>query len=206
MRSFTKNSKGPSCGFRKVDHVSFQGRQARIEYLAQAFKPFLDGKLLDVGCDKAHLKAILPDIDYVGVDISKDADIQLNLEESKGLPFADDSFDCVICSDVLEHLDNLHQIFGDMVRVSRKYLIISLPNNWANARRPIGRGKGSFGHYGLPVDPPQDRHKWFFSLTEAEEFIEGQLKKYPISLLELRVSEKPKDKAKSAKASGQQDE
>lgn len=192
MRSFPKNSKSPSSGFTKVDYVSFQGRQARIEYLARAFKPFLAGKLLDVGCDKAHLKTILPDVDYVGVDISEDADIQLNLEESEDLPFEDNSFECVISSDVLEHLDNLHQVFGEMVRVSRQYLIVSLPNNWANARRPIERGKGSIGHYGLPVDPPRDRHKWFFSLTEAKKFIEGQLGKYPISLVEYSVSEKPR--------------
>jgi SAM-dependent methyltransferase len=176
----------------KVDYVSFQGRQARIEYLAKAFKRFLNGRLLDVGCDKAHLKAMLPHSDYVGVDISEDADIQLNLEKSGGLPFADDSFDCVISSDVLEHLDNLHQIFGDMVRVSRKYLIISLPNNWANARRPIERGKGSFGHYGLPVEPPQDRHKWFFGLSEAMNFAKGQERKFPISIIEVCATEKPR--------------
>jgi SAM-dependent methyltransferase len=172
-----------------VDYASFENRQARIEYLARVFKRFLVGRLLDLGCDKAYLKRLLPDHDYVGVDLSEDADIRLNLE-SERLPFEDNSFDCVISSDVLEHLDNLHRVFGDMVRVSRKYLIVSLPNNWVNARRPIERGKGSVGHYGLPVNPPRDRHKWFFSLTEANGFIEGQLKKYPISLVELRVSEK----------------
>jgi SAM-dependent methyltransferase len=174
-----------------VDYATFDSRQARIEYLARVFKGFLAGRLLDVGCDKAYLKRLLPDHEHIGVDLSDDADIRLNLE-SERLPFDDNSFDCVIGSDVLEHLDNLHQVFGDMVRVSRKYLIVSLPNNWVNARRPIERGKGSFGHYGLPVDPPRDRHKWFFSLTEAKEFIEGQLKKYPITLLELRASEKPR--------------
>jgi hypothetical protein len=98
----------------------------------------------------------------------------------------------VVASEVLEHLDNLHEVFGELVRVSKKYLILSLPNNWANARRPIERGKGSFAHYGLPADPPSDRHKWFFSLTEAKAFIEGQVKKYPVRLVELRVSEKPR--------------
>ncbi|MFQ5849129.1 MAG: class I SAM-dependent methyltransferase [Candidatus Binatia bacterium] len=176
----------------QVDYISFQNRLARTEYIVNAFKHFLAGRVLDVGCDKAYLKKMLPDNDYTGVDISGDPDIQLNLEEIERLPFADSSFDCVLSSDVLEHLDNLHHVFGELIRVSRKYLIISLPNNWVNARIPIEKGKGSFGKYGLPAEQPHDRHKWFFSLMEAKGFIDGQLKKYPISLLELRVSEKPR--------------
>ena len=176
----------------KVDYVSFQNRRARIEYIANAFNRFLVGRVLDVGCDEAYLKKMLPDCDYTGLDISGEPDIQLNLEGIDHLPFNDDTFDCVLGSDILEHLDNLHHVFGELVRVSRRHLIISLPNNWVNARKPIERGKGSIGHYGLPVECPADRHKWFFSLAEAKEFINGQLKKYPISLLELRVSEKPR--------------
>ena len=56
------------------------------------------------------------------------------------------------------------------MRVSRGCIILSLPNNWANARRPIARGRGAIGHYGLPLEPPVDRHKWFFSLAEARQF------------------------------------
>ncbi len=176
----------------KVDYVSFSGRLARVEYLATTFKHLLVGRVLDVGCDKAYLRKMLPDCDYTGLDISGEPDIQLNLEGIDHLPFNDDTFDCVLGSDILEHLDNLPHVFGELVRVSRNHLIISLPNNWVNARKPIERGKGSIGHYGLPVECPADRHKWFFSLAEAKEFINGQLKKYPISLLELRVSEKPR--------------
>ena len=42
------------------------------------------------------------------------------------------------------------------------------------ARRPVERGHGHFAHYGLPVDAPVDRHKWFFSYTEARDFILAQ--------------------------------
>jgi len=31
-----------------------------------------------------------------------------------GLPTVEKKFDCVLCSDVLEHLDNLHHIFGEL--------------------------------------------------------------------------------------------
>ena len=108
------------------------------------------------------------------------------------LPFDDESFDCVACLDVLEHLDNLHRVFAELVRTTRKYIVISLPNNWANARRPVERGAARIGHYGLPADAPEDRHKWFFSLSEAMDFIEGQKEKHPITVVAACATEKPR--------------
>lgn len=176
----------------KVKYISFKEREERSKYISDRFGGFLKGKVLDVGCDKAVLKRLLPDITYAGVDVSGEPDIRLNLESIDNLPFENNSFDCVVCSDVLEHLDNLHHTFGELIRVSKKYIIISLPNNWVNARRPISRGKGSIAHYGLPVDPPQDRHKWFFNMLDAVNFIKGQAGKYPISIIDLHVTEKPR--------------
>jgi 2-polyprenyl-3-methyl-5-hydroxy-6-metoxy-1,4-benzoquinol methylase len=176
----------------RVEYISFASRSARSKYIANRFKRFLAGKILDVGCDKAVLRKLLPGVDYTGVDVAGDPDIRLNIEDVSNLPFDDGSFDCVVCSDVLEHLDNLHQIFGELIRVARKYVIISLPNNWSNARIPIARGKGSFGHYGLPIDPPQDRHKWFFAASEATNFLRAQVRKYAISILEIHATEKPR--------------
>ena len=55
------------------------------------------------------------------------------------------------------------------------YFILSLPNPWAAFFRVL-----RFGHYrpdqpvkfyGLPVEPPEDRHRWFFSSEEAENFV-----------------------------------
>jgi len=176
----------------KVEYLSFQNRAARSEYIANRFRSFLVGKVLDVGCDKAVLRKLLPHLDYTGTDVLGNPDVRLNLEEIDRLPFDDGAFDCVVCSDVLEHLDNFHHIFGELIRVTKKHIIISLPNNWANARRPIERGKGSFGKYGLPIDPPQDRHKWFFNLSEANDFVKAQAMKFPISILESHVTEKPR--------------
>ena len=178
--------------FMRVEYASFQNRLVRSEYTANRFKRLLVGKILDVGCDKAVLRKLLPNVDYTGVDLAGDPDIRLNLEDISKLPFNDGTFDCVVCTDVLEHLDNLHHIFGELVRVTKKHLIISLPNNWVKARSSIAKGKGAFGPYGLPIDSPQDRHKWFFNLSEATDFMKEQEKKYSISTLELYAIEKPR--------------
>ena len=175
-----------------VETATFPERRLRSEYIARRFQPFLKGKVLDVGCDRALLRELAPGLDYFGIDIGGAPDRVVNLEEENELPFEDNSFDCVVCSDVLEHLDNIHDIFAELVRVTRGHVILSLPNNWTNARRPLARGKGAIGHYGLPVDPPKDRHKWFFSLSEAEMFIRGQQGKAPFEIAELFAMEKPR--------------
>lgn len=176
----------------QTEYRVFKERENRSRYIAERFGPFLNGKILDVGCDKAVLKTLLKGVNYTGIDIAGNPDIPLNLESVSRLPFDNEYFDCVVCSDVLEHLDNLHSIFSELIRVSRKFIIISLPNNWANARKPISKGAGAIGHYGLPLEAPPDRHKWFFGLTEAIHFIQGQQQKYPVSIRDMRVTEKPR--------------
>lgn len=176
----------------RVEYINFRDRAARSEYVAKRFKHLFQGKVLDVGCDRAFLKRLIPGIDYTGIDMAGEPDIRLNLERLDRLPFDTGAFDCVVCTDVLEHLDNLYTIFGELIRVARRYVILALPNNWANARQPISRGKGTFSKYGLPAEPPLDRHKWFFSLSEAADFIQYQLGKYGVSLLVCYATEKPR--------------
>ncbi len=175
-----------------VERVSIANRLVRSEFIARRFAPYLRGKVLDVGCDKAHLRRLIAGLDYTGLDVSGEPDLVINLEQIQRLPFDDNTFDCVVCSDVLEHVDNLHWNFEELVRVMKGHAIISLPNNWANARRAIGRGRGSIGHYGLPPAPPADRHKWFFSLEEGRVFMEAQAGRLPISIVELFAVEKPR--------------
>jgi SAM-dependent methyltransferase len=176
----------------KVDYVAFRQRADRTNYIVGKFGAYIHGNVLDVGCDKAVMKQLRPDIQYLGIDIAGEPDLKINLEKIDRLPFDDGAFDCVICSDVLEHLDNIHFIFSELVRVTRKHMVISLPNNWTNARKPLERGRGSFDKYGLPVSPPVDRHKWFFSLSEGVEFFTGQTGMYPITIKEMRVTERPR--------------
>ena len=175
-----------------VEYVNFADRARRSAYIAERFRSYLSGKVLDVGCDKAVLKTLIPSLDYTGIDIGGTPDLKLDLDRIDKLPFPDGAFQCVVCSDVLEHLNNLHHIFGELVRVAKEHLIISLPNCWTAARQPIERGRGSFGKYGLPVQAPMDRHKWFFSLSEAREFIHGQALLRPIAIVEWLASEKPR--------------
>jgi len=176
----------------RVDYVSFRERADRSRYIAATFRDRLRGRILDVGCDQALLRTLLGDIAYTGIDIGGSPDLVMNLDTIDRFPFDDGAFDATVCSDVLEHLDHLHRVFGELVRVTSRHLVISLPNNWVNARGPIERGKGSIAHYGLPATPPTDRHRWFFGLSEAIDFLRAQEREHPLVLEELVVNEKPR--------------
>lgn len=175
-----------------VIYASFPQRRDRAEFIASHYRDFIRGDVLDVGCDEGHIRELVPGIHYTGIDVGGKPDLTVDLEKTERLPFDDNAFHCLICSDVLEHLDSLHRTFGELVRVCRGHIIISLPNNWVNARQPIERGHGSFSHYGLPAERPMDRHKWFFSLADAQTFYYAQEKKYPIRVQDCFAMEKPR--------------
>lgn len=176
-----------------TEYIAFPSRESRTQFVARRFARYLrEGSVLDVGCFEAPLRALLPRGSYTGVDMVGNPDVVLDLDQAERLPFADNAFSCVICIDVLEHLDTLHSIFAELIRVSSQHVIISLPNCWCDARRPLARGRGHFGHYGLPLQKPKDRHKWFFSLSEAHEFVQGKAAELGLLLDDLFVTEKPR--------------
>lgn len=177
----------------QTEYIHFSARRSRSEFVATRFAQYFEGSLLDVGCFEAPLRELLTDIDYTGVDFVGKPDLQVNLEQVQALPFEDGEFNTVICIEVLEHLNNLHQLFDDLARVSQRYVIVSLPNCWRDARVRIERGVGSFGHYGLPAERPKDRHKWFFSFQEAQDFLVARGERNGLRIVELFATEKPKN-------------
>jgi SAM-dependent methyltransferase len=174
------------------DLVHFPERQDRMQYLARTFGPRIRGRVLDVGCDVRTLRELIPGLDYTGIDFGGTPDLHIDLDATPRLPFDDGQFDVVVCSEVLEHLDQLHRTFGELVRVTRGSLLISLPNCWTAARKPLRTGRGRIGHYGLPAQKPMDRHKWFFSLSEARAFAQGVASEHRLSIEEFRINEKPR--------------
>lgn len=171
------------------DYASFRTRTARSQYVFDQFRDLLRGKILDVGCFEAPLRELLPNEWYFGIDIAGCPNQTVNLEQSNRLPFENDAFNCVLCIEVLEHLNNLHTMFQELFRVSSQDVIVSLPNCWCAARQKIERGRGDILHYGLPHESPLDRHKWFFNATEVSQFFESAAPA-TFDLAELRVVEK----------------
>jgi len=153
----------------------YHDRASKPRYVVEKYRPLLRGAVLDVGADGSQLQRALPDgCEYTGIGIGVPPTVPVDLER-QGVPYADGAFDCVLCLDVLEHVDNPHRLFDELCRVSRGFVIVSLPNCWAAFWSMLRGGEYRPGQatkfYGLPPKPPGDRHKWFFHVGEAEAFV-----------------------------------
>ncbi len=66
-----------------------------------------DARVLDVGCGALGLRALEPELDITGVDMAARPDYPgpfVRADAAAGLPFADDEFDFVYSSSVIEHV------------------------------------------------------------------------------------------------------
>lgn len=105
--------------------------------------------VLDVGCGEgftlAKLKSAKIGKNYEGIEVDPTA-IELgkklypSLNIKKGdiydLPYKSNSFDLIICTEVLEHLENPKKAYKELLRVSRKYVLLSVPNEpWFTFQR-----------------------------------------------------------------------
>ena len=97
--------------------------------------------LLDAGCGEGFAAADLarrfPDVKFTGVDLSEQAvafakqhfgeRVRFRTGSVFKLPFSDNAFDTVVCSEVLEHLDEPSAAISELKRVARNYVIITVP-------------------------------------------------------------------------------
>jgi SAM-dependent methyltransferase len=64
-------------------------------------------RVLDVGCGRIGLRALEPDLEITGVDLIDRPDYPgpfVRADAASGLPFAENEFDLVCCSSVIEHV------------------------------------------------------------------------------------------------------
>lgn len=99
------------------------------------------GKLLDAGAGKGELSTKLKDLGFEVYACDKNP-TQFKAEGikckfvdlNKNLPYPGNSFDYVICIEVIEHLENPWNLIRELHRITKKNktLILSTPNlqNW----------------------------------------------------------------------------
>jgi methionine biosynthesis protein MetW len=148
------------------------------------------GKILDLGCGDGLFIELLRDkgIKGSGVDFSK---IAIEKCKKKGLeaylinvgqdsiPIANNSFDCVTMLDVLEHSLRPEELLLEAKRISKKYIIISVPNFSslpARVQMILGR---------VPENNKKNKgHAFWFNYSVLKDFLRDN----DLNILEIRVN------------------
>jgi len=130
----------------------FLPRKALAEAVLEV-KLQIKGRVLDVGCGTMPYKNDFSYDEYVGLEIdtlenraAKNADY---FYDGITFPFADASFDSVICNEVLEHVFSPSQFVLEIRRVLKPggRLLLTVPFIWDEHEQPYDYGR--YSSYGL---------------------------------------------------------
>lgn len=127
------------------------GLRARLAPLLSS----LEGEVLDVGCGaKPYRELAAGATSYTGLDLdtpeSRAQGVADVFYEGGVFPFGDESFDAVLCSQVLEHVFEPDDFIREIRRVLRPggRLVLTVPFAWSEHERP--RDYARYTSFGLP--------------------------------------------------------
>jgi SAM-dependent methyltransferase len=121
-----------------------------------ALMPASGESALDVGARDGHLSRLMVEryTRVVAVDLTQPEIDHPRIEcwkaDATGLPFDDDSFDCVLCAEVLEHIPgaSLAKACRELARVARHAVVVGVPY-----KQDLRSGRTRCGHCG-GINPP----------------------------------------------------
>jgi hypothetical protein len=135
-----------------------------------------DLTLLDVGCRGCELREYIKDlVQYRGVDLFQNSEgsVDFVLDVEKGLPMPDESYDFVAALDLVEHLNDFQGGLEELLRVTRKCLLVVLPNlaHTVHRKEFFLRGRLFTGKYDLKYNNGIDRHRWLTVIPQTDEYM-----------------------------------
>ncbi len=140
-------------------------------------------KILDAGCGEGFVLSEFENRgigDYLeGIDFSEEAldagkklfpNLFLRQGDIYNLPYKDNSFDLVLCTEVMEHLVEPDKVLNEIMRVSGQYCLFSVPNEPLFMISNLLRGK-NIPQWGNDIE-----HVQHWSSEAFEDFIKRKLK------------------------------
>lgn len=143
-----------------VHKKAVSGRRAKR--LAFAFAELIPAnkRVLDVGCGNGKLAKLVlelrPDLEICGIDVkcSEDAEIAIMEYDGCTIPFASESWDVCIASDVLHHCDDPIKILSEMTRVAKDSIVLKDHISSGRFSRALLCAMDWIGNYGYGTDVP----------------------------------------------------
>lgn len=114
-------------------------------HLTRILSPYIKScsSVLDLGASDGrlaaqivtHLRSCSPDIEFTGCDVKIQPTTHIPIVEYDGrhIPFADNSFDCVMLIDVLHHSEDPFQVLTEARRVSRR-IVLAKDHYWISKK------------------------------------------------------------------------
>ncbi len=160
-------------------------------------KPLEVESILDVGCGEGFtleklyqnkVGKILEGIDYssTAVKLGKKQNKKLVLKQGDiyELPYKANSFDIVLCMEVLEHLEDPEKALKELKRVSKKYILLSVPNEPIFTLANLIRGK-NLTRWGNDIEHIQHWTSFSFEQFVAGDGFEKTKKRLPFPWIML---------------------
>ncbi len=129
----------------------FHARRALVQELKPLLQRFT-GDVLDVGCGRKPYRSFVNCRSYTGLDIDTPVTRSLGLADvyydGTKIPASDNSFDSVLCSQVLEHVFTPDAFLQELTRVLRPggTLLVTIPFAWDEHEQPFDFARySSFG-------------------------------------------------------------
>lgn len=125
----------------RKDPISRWHLQSVMEVLYKLVESTNPKTVLDAGCGEGFVSHYLAmrngSMSITGVDVQAQAiefakkefgeTVTYRLGSLYALPFSDNSFDTVLCSQVLEHVDDVETAVAELKRVARRFVVITVP-------------------------------------------------------------------------------
>lgn len=132
-------------------------------------------KVLDIGCGLKPYEALFSLHEYIGIDLEggyrnnkdKKAIVFFN---GLNIPYANDSFEVALCTEVLEHTENPDQLVEESYRILKKggLLYLSAPLVWNEHEIPYDFRR--FTQYGLEKILKKNNFKLEYILPTTSTF------------------------------------
>lgn len=146
MMNFKEQSRNAFDKQAETYDIDKNGKHARsiYSYIIDKLSDMQFSNVLDVGCGTGEIlntiKTLYPAVSLFGIDISKEMlkqaeekglnNSRLFLGDAECLPFENEKFDLLICTDSFHHYPNPQRALDEFYRVLRKGGILLLADFW----------------------------------------------------------------------------
>jgi len=126
---------GPKYSPRRIIHTS------RFNRVLKLIGDVKNKKILDAGCGEGYFLSVINSNKKIGVELSEKRisqalklypDLKIKIADITHLPFEDNIFDVIVCSEVLEHVSGYEQAIKEFKRCIKPdgHVVLSFPNEF----------------------------------------------------------------------------